>query len=241
MLTKSWWEHPINSWRTRYFSFFLTSEDAFLTKILSHWDLKVSRVHPGFGFFFFFEAVRESPTHAAPSSSRTRRFFKWGTPRTRPRPLRCISSSPPSRSQACPPLPCWAESLRWWWCPRPGPRPRAWSHRALSFPHRAPPLHRVEAFLLHATREDILTTRWRKGEKLLPWWIGTISCEKTSEWRPVGGTECPQPGPLLPVSVPAGSRSRTERDFDIEVWSRLWSWNLWHDSKSITLVRAINP
>ena len=87
MLTKSWWEHPINSWRTRYFSFFLTSENAFLTKILSHWDLKVSRIQPGFGFFFFFEAVRESPTLAAPSSSHTRRFFKWGTPRTRPRPL----------------------------------------------------------------------------------------------------------------------------------------------------------
>ena len=102
-----------------------------------------------------------------------------------PGPLRCTSSSPPSRSQACPPLPCWAESSRWWWCPRPGPRPRAWWHRVLSFPHRAPPLHRVEAFLLYATREDILTTRWRKGEKLLPWWIGTISCEKTSEWRPV--------------------------------------------------------
>ena len=177
----------------------------FLTKIFSHddWDLKISRIHPGFGFFFFFEAVRESPTHAAPSSSRTRRFFKWGTPRTRPRPLRCISSSPTSRSQACPPLPCWAESLRWWWCPRPGPRPRAWSHRALSFPHRAPPLHRVEAFLLHATREDILTTRWRKGEKLLPWWIGTISCEKTSEWRPVGGTECPQLGPPPPHLAPS--------------------------------------
>ena len=28
MLTKSWWERPINSWRTRYFSFFLTSKDA---------------------------------------------------------------------------------------------------------------------------------------------------------------------------------------------------------------------
>ena len=28
MLTKSWWERPINSWRTRYFSFFFTSKDA---------------------------------------------------------------------------------------------------------------------------------------------------------------------------------------------------------------------
>ena len=28
MLTKSWWERSINSWRTRYFSFFLTSKDA---------------------------------------------------------------------------------------------------------------------------------------------------------------------------------------------------------------------
>ena len=28
MLTKSWWERPINSWKTRYFSFFFTPKDA---------------------------------------------------------------------------------------------------------------------------------------------------------------------------------------------------------------------
>ena len=33
--------------------------------------------------------------------------------------------------------------------------------------------------------------------------------KKLLSWRPVEGTECPQPGPLPPASVPAGSRSRT--------------------------------
>ena len=82
-----------------------------------------------------------------------------------PGPLRCTSSSPPSRSQACPPLTCWTEASRWWWCPRPGPRPRAWWHRVLSFPHRAPPLHRVEAFLFHAVREDDPDHPTKKGRK----------------------------------------------------------------------------
>ena len=53
---------------------------------------------------------------------------------------------------------------------RPGPRPRVWWHRVLSFPHRAPPPHRVEAFLFHAVkraqREGILVTQRRGGEKL---------------------------------------------------------------------------
>ena len=82
-----------------------------------------------------------------------------------PGPLRCTSSSPPSRSHACPPPTCWAEGSRWWWCPRPGPRPRAWWHRVLSFPHRAPPLHRVEAFLFHAVREDDPDHPTKKGRK----------------------------------------------------------------------------
>ena len=38
--------------------------------------------------------------------------------------------------------------------------------------------------------------------------------KKLLSWRPVEGTECPQPGPLPPVSVPAGSRSRTGDNCD---------------------------
>ena len=178
-----------------------------------NWDLKISRIHPGFGFFFLFEAVRDSPTLAAPSSSCTRRFFKWGTPRTRPRPLRCTSSSPPSRSQACPPLPCWAESSRWWWCPRPGPRPRAWWHRVLSFPHRAPPLHRVEAFLFHAVREDDPDHPTKKGRKtsaLRNWsyflWENFCVAAGWGHWVPPTRTAS------HPVSVPAESPPANETD-----------------------------
>ena len=128
-----------------------------------------------------------------------------------PGPLRCTSSSPPSRSQACPPLTCWTEGSRWWWCPRPGPRPRAWWHRVLSFPHRAPPLHRVEAFLFHAVREDDPDHPTKKGRKtstLRNWsyflWENFCVAAGWGHWVPPTRTAS------HPVSVPAGSRSRTE-------------------------------
>ena len=57
-------------------------------------------------------------------------------------------------------------------------------------------------------------------------WVGTLSCQD-------------QRARILKLKF--------AQDFEAEIWSRFWGWclvdtlvNLWHDLKSITLVRAIN-
>ena len=61
-----------------------------------------------------------------------------------------------------------------------------------------------------------IMARWERLLPSLPWWIKLISCESFLSWRPVEGTECPQPGPLSSCVRP--------RRIPLAYWLLVWYW-----------------